>query len=133
MINHVERQWIAVSNWALLAGTWQLTPDSERYGGPNAPGGYGLALCKERFRDGFVRVSMRFDNQGMPSGESAGVVLGYNPETGAYLVAGLGAFDQLYAIWEFIPGSAWVLRRGDRKSTRLNSSHRSLSRMPSSA
>jgi hypothetical protein len=39
-------------------------------------------------------------------------VLGYQRETGGYLIAGLGAFDQAYAIWEFVAGMGWINRKG---------------------
>ena len=45
-------------------------------------------------------------------GESAGIVLGYHSESGGYLVAGLGAFECAYAIWEFLPASGWLNRKG---------------------
>jgi hypothetical protein len=44
-------------------------------------------------------------------GESAGIVLGYHSESGGYLVAGMGAFDLAYAIWEFLPAAGWVNRK----------------------
>ena len=60
-----------------------------------------------------MRAKVRFEGQdGMPKAESAGVVLGYHSESGGYLVAGLGAFDLAYSIWEFLPASGWVNRKG---------------------
>ena len=48
----------------------------------------------------------------------------------AYTEAGRASDKQLFHDWDNkVPGS----KAPDRKSTRLNSSHRSLSRMPSSA
>ena len=43
---------------------------------------------------------------------SAGIVLGYNMETEGYLIAGLGAFDQAYCIWEYVPAAGWLARKG---------------------
>ncbi len=43
---------------------------------------------------------------------SAGIVLGYNMETEAYLIAGLGAFDRAYCIWEYVPAAGWIARKG---------------------
>lgn len=42
---------------------------------------------------------------------SAGIVLGYNMETEGYLVAGLGAFNQAYCIWEYLPATGWLSRK----------------------
>ena len=47
-------------------------------------------------------------------------------------VANLDALDQIYHWTELIQSSPLAVER-DRKSTRLNSSHQSTSRMPSSA
>jgi len=39
-------------------------------------------------------------------------VLGYHSESGGHLVAGLGAFELAYTIWEFLPSFGWVNRKG---------------------
>src|SRR5260370_6674624 len=104
MINRAEPKWVPVTRWAALAGNWIFADRSARYEGPSIQGGYGLAICDERFRDGLIRAKMRFEGQDAPlKGESAGIVLGYHSESGGYLVAGLGAFEFAYAIWEFLP------------------------------
>lgn len=113
MITQAEPKWIPITRWAGLAGNWNIDDRNARYEGPTTPGGYGLAICDERFRDGLVRAKVRFEGPGAPiKGESAGIVLGYHSESGGYLVAGLGAFDLAYSIWEFLPATGWVARKG---------------------
>jgi hypothetical protein len=112
MISQQEPKWIPVTHWAALAGKWELAEALARYQGPSVPGSFGLAICDERFRDGLVRARVRFEGQNHPlTGESAGIVLGYQSESGGYLVAGLGAFDFAYSIWEFLPSSGWINRK----------------------
>src|SRR5438132_1310088 len=104
MISHAEPKWVAITRWAALAGNWNTADHSARYEGPSVAGGYGLAVCDERFRDGLIGARLRFEGQNGPmKGESAGIVLGYHSETRGYLVAGLGAFNYAYSIWEFLP------------------------------
>ena len=113
MSSQSEQKWAPVTRWAALVGNWDIANRSAHYGGPSTPGGHGFAVCDERFRDGLVRAKVRFEGQdGMPKAESAGVVLGYHSESGGYLVAGLGTFDLAYSIWEFLPASGWVNRKG---------------------
>jgi hypothetical protein len=113
MIDQAETKWVPVKRWAALAGNWSFKDLSERYEGPSTAGGYGLAICDEKFRDGLIRAKVRFEGQDGPlMGESAGIVLGYHSESGGYLVVGLGAFELAYSIWEFLPGSGWVNRKG---------------------
>ncbi len=113
MINHVERKWEPVTRWAALAGKWDIADRSAHYKGPSTPGGYGFAICDERFRDGHIRAKVQFEGKdaAMNEGESAGIVLGYHSESGGYLVAGLGAFNIAYSIWEFTPAIGWVNRK----------------------
>jgi len=111
MIGQAETRWIPVTRWAALAGNWDFVDRNARYQGPSIAGGYGLAICDEKFRDGLIRAKVRFDGpEGPLKGESAGIVLGYYSEAGAYLVVGLGAFESAYSIWEFLPASGWVNR-----------------------
>jgi hypothetical protein len=108
-----ESKWAPITRWAPLAGNWSIENRSAHYESPSTPGGYGLAICDERFRDGLVHAKVRFDGQDAPvTGESAGIVLGYHSESGGYLVVGLGAFELAYAIWEFVPGAGWINRKG---------------------
>ncbi|MBI1916250.1 MAG: hypothetical protein HYS12_16195 [Planctomycetes bacterium] len=116
MISQAEPKWVPVTRWAPIAGSWGIADRSVHYEGPGAtplPGAHGLAICDERFRDGLIRAKVRFEGTSSPlRGESAGIVLGYQSESGGYLVAGLGASDLAYAIWEFLPMTGWVPRRG---------------------
>jgi hypothetical protein len=113
MISQAEPRWVPITRWAALAGTWIFADRIARYEGPSTPGSYGQAICDERFRDGLIRAKIRFEGQDAPlKGESAGIVLGYHSESGAYLVAGLGAFELAYAIWEFMPAAGWLRRKG---------------------
>jgi hypothetical protein len=113
MISQAKPEWVPITRWAALTGNWNFADRTARYDGPSAPGGYGLAICDERFRDGLVRVNIRLEGQEGPlKAESAGIVLGYHSESGGYLVAGLGAFELAYSIWEFVPAAGWFNRRG---------------------
>jgi hypothetical protein len=113
MISQPEPKWIPVTHWAPLAGNWKAEETRAHYERPSTPGGYGLAICDEQLRDGIARTKLRFEGQeGSFAGESAGIVLGYHAESGAYLVAGLGAFEFAYAVWDFTPGSGWMNRKG---------------------
>jgi hypothetical protein len=120
MIRDPDSKWVSVTKWAALSGSWQFRESSPKYeahteGSPQ--GAYGLAVCDERFRDGNIRTQVQFQPANALDGEcakegSGGIVLGYQRETGGYLIAGLGAFDQAYAIWEFVPGMGWINRKG---------------------
>jgi hypothetical protein len=123
MIRPVDHKWVSVTQWAALAGSWTFEDRLARYeGSPEGlptPGAFGLAICDETFRDGLIRANVQFERKKdandaivMEVGESAGIVLGHHRESGGYLVAGLGAFDQAYAIWEFVPALGWVSRKG---------------------
>ncbi len=102
-----------ITRWAPLAGDWNITNRKAHYEKPSTTGGFGLAICDEKFRDGLIRAKVRFEGPDSPmTGESAGIVLGYHSETGGYLVVGLGAFEFAYSIWEFVPGVGWVGRKG---------------------
>jgi hypothetical protein len=110
-----ETSWSDVKHWAPLVGRWNLSAEKLYYEGDSLPQNnipYGLAISNERFRDGFIKAIVQF--QPLVSQDqigSVGVVLGYNSETGAYLVAGLGAFNTAYSIWEFLPGQGWFNRK----------------------
>jgi hypothetical protein len=122
MISQAEPKWVPVTRWAALLGNWSFADHSEQYQGPSTPHGYGLAICDERFRDGLVRAKVRFEGPDAPlNGESAGIVLGYHSESRGYLVAGLGAFDLAYSIWEFIPAAGWSNRTGAGLNRNLRS------------
>jgi hypothetical protein len=57
-------------------------------------------------------VKIRFEGTGaIQQGASAGIVLGYDSESEGYLVAGLGAFNTAYSVWEFVPATGWVPRK----------------------
>jgi hypothetical protein len=127
MITKAKPHWVDVTRWAALVGDWDLTDTVARYKPPPAAANVtplGLAICDERFRDGLVRVNLRFEGTGGPmKGESAGIVLGYHAESRAYLVAGLGAFDSAYCIWEFEPTLGWVPRRNAGTPHNLQHNH----------
>lgn len=113
-VSQVEStKWAPVKQWAALVGERAFENSSAHYKTPSIAGGYGLAICEEKFRDGLIRVKIRLEGSDGPlSGESAGIVLGYYSESGGYLVAGLGAFEFAYSIWEFVPTAGWVSRKG---------------------
>jgi hypothetical protein len=111
MVSQAEPKWIPITHWAALTGNWNFS-EGAHYDKPSSFGAHGLAICDERFRDGFVRAMVRFEGpDGRIKTGSAGIVLGYNSESGGYLVVGLGAFDFAYSIWEFIPATGWVNRK----------------------
>ena len=63
-------------------------------------------------------------------------VLGYYAGDGSIILGGTNILDLGTATNTFsgvVSGAGGITLRGDRKSTRLNSSHLKLSRMPSSA
>lgn len=115
MIRQAKSDWTEVTHWAALEGAWELSETVARYEPPSENENlrpFGLAICDERFRDGIIRASLRFEGvEGPLTGASAGIVLGYHVESGSYLVAGLGAFDSAYSIWEFVPTFGWLSRR----------------------
>jgi hypothetical protein len=102
-----------IIRWAALAGNWTIEDGRVHYRSRSSPGGHGLAVCNESFQDGVVRSTIRLEtNDGAWRDASAGIALGYNRDSGGYLVAGLGGFDMAFAIWEFAPSNGWVPRRG---------------------
>jgi hypothetical protein len=126
MAKPIDPAWVSVTQWTPIAGRWTTADLRQRYEGPGAtppPGAHGLALCSARFQDGLVRVTLLFNGSDGPlSGESAGILLGYHAESGAYVVAGLGGFEVAFAIWEFVPGLGWAARRatGSIQNLRYN-------------
>jgi hypothetical protein len=117
MISQSEPKWVAVTRWAPIAGNWNFSDGTAHYEGSGArpfQGAHGLALCDKRFRDGLIRAVVRFESPDFLSGkDSAGIMFGYHSESGGYLAAGLGAFEQAYSIWEWLPASGtWVRRWG---------------------
>ena len=122
MIRRSDPKWVAITKWAALSGSWDFRDSSPKYETPTEepapPGAYGLAVCDEMFRDGDIRTLVQFcpkkatgNEYAIEKDESAGIVLGLQRETGGYQVAGLGAFDQAYAISEFVPGRGWINRK----------------------
>lgn len=115
MISQAHPTWIDINRWAAIAGDWSFSDHGARYAGAgeaNIPAMHGLALCDERFRDGLIRVGLKFEGPSEPLKErSAGIALGYHSESGGYLIVGLGGFDQAYSISEFIPAAGWLSRR----------------------
>ena len=85
--------WIPISRWAPLAGNWEIDDCRVHFISRSAPGGPGLCVCDEKLQGGRIRSKVQFEG---PTGEikedSAGIVLGYNSESGGYLIIGLGAF-----------------------------------------
>jgi hypothetical protein len=106
--------------WAALAGYWRFDEGTAHFQKPFIAGGHGLAVCNERFQDGVVSSTIRLESEddAWPSA-TAGVVLGYSRDSGGYLVAGLGGFDQAYAILEAVPGFGWILRKGTGSTKNL--------------
>lgn len=120
MISQATDPWSTIANWAEIAGRWSFSGADARYLGPSTTGlarPYGLALSDAELRDGVVRANMQLQapkssassatNETPLKGASGGILLGYQSETSNYLVAGLGAFDTAYAIWEFEAGFGW--------------------------
>ncbi len=127
MISPAESEWVRITQWAALAGNWSFAEHIAHYEGRVTEQGCGFAICDERFRDGVIRTKIHVDDRaesqhGPMKDTSAGIVLGYNMETQGYLIAGLGAFDQAYSIWEFLPTQGWVPRKaaGDIRNLRTN-------------
>lgn len=115
MISQAHPLWTDITRWAAISGDWTFPEHGARYAGAgdaNIPAMHGLTVCDERFRDGLIRVGVRFEGSDGPLKESsAGIVLGYHSETGGYVIVGLGGFDQAYAISEFVPATGWLRRR----------------------
>lgn len=114
-----DADWTHVEHWAPVRGTWTLSDTEQRYKPPSpstAPRGvHGLALSDQFIRDGSAACDIRFEAAaaGPVKGESAGIVLGYQSLPEGYVVAGLGAFETAYAVWEFIAGTGWLSRRAE--------------------
>lgn len=130
MISQAHPTWTDITRWAAISGNWTFPEHAAHYSGAGEtpmPATHGLAICDERFRDGLIRVTMRFDGADGPLKESsAGIVLGYHSESGGYLIVGLGSFDQAYSISEFIPATGWVRRRaaGSIQNLRFHQEYR---------
>ncbi len=123
MISPIESEWVRITQWAALSGKWSFSQNTAHYDGRTTERGHGLAICDERFRDGVIRTKVRVEGQdGAMRDGSAGIVLGYNMETEGYLIAGLGAFDQAYCIWEYLPSTGWLPRKaaGAVQNLRVN-------------
>src|ERR1700723_2277324 len=93
------------SHWAALTGRWSFDSSASVYEGPleDQQQPFGLALSDLRLRDGTSRVTITFDKLDDDSTNiSAGVVLGYQAETGRYLNPQLGGWKSSYALSEFV-------------------------------
>jgi hypothetical protein len=120
MIGQIEQKLVSVNRWAPIAGDWEFSDATAHYKGPSIPGGFGLAICDRRFQDGLIHTRARFDGPGDSlKGEAAGIVLGYDAESGGYGVAGLGAYGFAYSIWEYLPPFGWFNRKGAGSSQNL--------------
>ena len=98
------------SHWAALKGRWSFNSDGSVYEGPldDPQQSYGLALSELRLQDGLARVTIKFDNLDDPSTNiSAGIVLGFQAETGSYMNPQLGGWRSAYALSEFVPGEGF--------------------------
>jgi hypothetical protein len=101
---------ITPGHWAALAGRWTFNSGGAVYEGPleDQQPQYGLALSDLRLRDGHSRVTIVFDNLDDPSTNiSAGIVLGFQSETGSYMNPQLGGWNSAYALSEFVPGEGF--------------------------
>jgi hypothetical protein len=98
------------SHWAALTGRWSFDSGVSVYEGPleGPQEPYGLALSELRLRDGYARVTVIFDNlDDLSTNISAGIVLGFQAETGSYMNPQLGGWKSAYAMSEFVPGEGF--------------------------
>ena len=126
--------------WYLLSGGGN---DPLAYVMPNSPlvGGFDVAKDPESVRANIGYMSQKFslyddltveENINFFSGVY-GVAANMRDERKAYVLKMAGLEERRSSMTRLLSGG-WKQRLAlDRKSTRLNSSHRSLSRMPSSA
>lgn len=115
MIGQREIEKTSMVHWMPIEGRWEIDPESLRYmpvTDEKLQFTHGMAVCSRQFLDGSVSVKVKFASENPQANElthaTAGIVLGHHPETGRYLVAGLGAFDSAFSIFEFVPNRAWI-------------------------
>ncbi len=104
---------IIPGHWAALTGRWSFDSGVSIYEGPleDQQQPYGLALSELRLRDGRASVTIVFDNLvdlvDPSANTSAGIVLGFQSETGSYMNPQLGGWKSAYAMSEFVPGEGF--------------------------
>lgn len=93
-----------VEQWAAITGRWKFDGRQSTYLGSESAERiqtFGIALAAQRIRDGRIRTQLKLDRA---ERSSAGVILGYQSLSAAYVAVTLGAFDAAYAVIEFRPG-----------------------------
>jgi hypothetical protein len=106
---------IIPSHWAALMGHWSFESGDPVYEGPldNMQQPYGLAQSNLQLRDGLASVNITFDNLDFDKSDdpstniSAGIVLGFQSETGSYMNPQLGGWRCAYAMSKFVPGEGF--------------------------
>jgi hypothetical protein len=103
-------EWISPRHWAALKGRWSFDSSVAEYQGPldDEQQRYGLALSELHLRDGRAKVKITFDSlTDTSTNVSAGIVVGFQAESGSYLNPQLGGWKSAYAMSEFVPGEGW--------------------------
>jgi hypothetical protein len=135
MANHVTDEStpvpLTIQKWAAIAGRWSFDGASATYLGPDerhARQPLGLALGSVRLHDGQVTTRVRLSRN---KETTAGIVFGYQSLDSPYLVAGIGAFNNAYAITDFHPGQGWLLHRaaGSLSNININQEHEMIVRV----
>jgi hypothetical protein len=101
---------VTPTHWAALTGRWSFDSGVSIYEGPleDRQQPYGLALSDLRLQDGRASVTIIFENLADQSTDiSAGIVLGFQSETGSYMNPQLGGWKYAYAMSEFVPGEGF--------------------------
>lgn len=106
------------ANWAKIEGEWDTAPGRASFRKPVGEPPFGLAVSSLRVRNGFVESRITIQEL-MPDGQTAaGICLGYNAHSAAYVVAQIGGFGAAYSVARYAPGSGWYAV--DRSGTSSN-------------
>jgi len=95
---------VRVKNWAPIAGRWSISPEAQRYEGPQpqfSPS-FGICVAGNNLTDGCVSASVRFSPK-----NTGQLLFGYQSLTERYIMAGMGGWNFAYSIGENVPGVGW--------------------------
>jgi hypothetical protein len=100
--SHKEPQ--PVEQWAAITGRWEFAGQQANYLGSESAEkvtSFGIALAAQKIRDGHIHTQIKLSRQ---KDTSAGIILGYQSPSAAYVAVTLGAFGGAYTVIEFRPG-----------------------------
>jgi hypothetical protein len=98
-------------DWAPILGRWELSDELARYMPPPESSddpAIGMALSGTEFGAGLIHATVRFPAHPIERLPQGRIVIGYDTRREAHYSAGLGGWNALYTIEEFVPGRGYL-------------------------